>query len=166
MDATDFNNTIVPLHKQMFAMAMCMLRNRDDAADAVQDAMKRLWENHAALDLVENLNAFCMRTARNTALDRLRHRHRDATDIDTAAMIVSDLNSDTEARTDSAAGMLNNLIDKLPSTQAMVIRLSAFRQLSNDEIAQLTGLSADNVRQLLSRGRHTLKDLYLKYQSI
>ena len=165
MEATDFNNNIVPLHRQMFAMAMCMLRNRDDAADTVQEAMKRLWERHDELDLVENIEAFCMRAARNAALDRLAG-HRDTAGIDTAAMVASDLNTDAEARSNSTAGMLDRLIDMLPAAQAKVIRLSAFRQLSNTEIAQLTGLSADNVRQLLSRGRRTLKELYLKYNKI
>jgi len=165
MDATDFNHKIVPLHKQMFAMAMCMLRNRDDAADAVQDAMKKLWERHSDLELVENLNAFCMRAARNAALDRLGQR-RDVTDIDTAAMIASDLSTDTAACSDSAARMLDRLINMLPAAQARVLRLSVFRQLHNDEIAGITGLTAENVRQLLSRGRRSLKDLYLKYKTI
>lgn len=165
MDASDFNHKIVPLHKQMFAMAMCMLRNQDDAADAVQDAMKKLWERHSDLELVENLNAFCMRTARNAALDRLGQR-RNVSDIDTAAMIASDLSTDTAACSDSAARMLDRLIDMLPAAQAKVIRLSIFRQLYNDEIAEFTGLSAENVRQLLSRGRRSLRDLYLKYKTV
>ena len=47
--------------------------------------------------------------------------------------------------------------------QLEVVRLSAFANLSNDEIASVTGYSAVNVRTLLSRGRKKIKELYKKY---
>ena len=45
------------------------------------------------------------------------------------------------------------------------MRLSAFGGLSNDEIAQATGLDNQNVRALLSRGRRKIKEMFIKLNS-
>lgn len=51
------------------------------------------------------------------------------------------------------------LIDSLPPGQGRVIRLSSFGGLDNSEIAEATGQTENNVRQLLSRGRRRLREL-------
>ncbi len=57
---------------------------------------------------------------------------------------------------------IKNLIDSLPPGQRDVLRLSAFGGLDNSEIAEVTGMSESNVRQLLSRGRKRLRELFNK----
>ena len=73
----------------------------------------------------------------------------------------------TEKRVDDADAIarLSNVIDRLPASQAEVMRLSAFGGLSNDEIAQATGLDNQNVRALLSRGRRKIKEMFIKLNS-
>ncbi|MDE6768460.1 MAG: RNA polymerase subunit sigma-70, partial [Muribaculaceae bacterium] len=44
-----------------------------------------------------------------------------------------------------------------------VVMLSAVSGLSNNEIQEVTGLSDDNVRVLLSRGRKKLKQLFANF---
>lgn len=59
--------------------------------------------------------------------------------------------------------LLRTLLPQLPDNQRKAVELSAFSGCSNDEIAELTGESPANVRQLLSRGRRKLKELYNHY---
>ena len=51
------------------------------------------------------------------------------------------------------------LIDTLPPGQRDAIRMSGFGGLDNSEIAEATGQTENNVRQLLSRGRRRLREL-------
>lgn len=50
-------------------------------------------------------------------------------------------------------------INSLPDNQQKAIRLSSFEHLSNEEIADVMGVTNVNVRALLSRGRKRLREL-------
>lgn len=43
-----FRNEIMPCHKAMYRLAYMILENADDASDAVQMAMIRIWEHGSA----------------------------------------------------------------------------------------------------------------------
>jgi RNA polymerase sigma-70 factor (ECF subfamily) len=53
-----------------YSVAVKMLENDDDAEDAVQEAMLRLWEARA--DNLANPGGYAMQTLKNYCLDRLR----------------------------------------------------------------------------------------------
>lgn len=50
----------------------------------------------------------------------------------------------------------------MPPAQKEILRLSIFEDLSAKEISEITGVSGTNVRQLLSRGRKKIKEIYSK----
>lgn len=45
------------------------------------------------------------------------------------------------------------------------MRMNALEGQTPDEIAGITGLNAGNIRQILSRGRKKIRELYNKYTS-
>ncbi len=155
MDARKFHNTIVPLYRELFAAAVAIMGSRDEAADIVQDTMVKLWNNRDSLEEAASPRAFAIATLRNTAIDALRKRPKGSTeDVVHEPAVPPDDGADVEA--------LTSIIDSLPSRQRQVIILSAIEGQSPEEIVKTTGLSAENVRQLLSRGRRKIKELYIK----
>ena len=63
-----------------------------------------------------------------------------------------------DARGDLAR--VRDLMTRLPENQRLVLTLSAMEGLSNKEIESETGLSKENVRVLLSRGRSKLRSMF------
>ncbi len=57
-------------------------------------------------------------------------------------------------------GVVMHLIDCLPETQRQVIMLRDVDDCSYEEIETTTGLSAGNVRVLLSRARKTIREQF------
>ena len=55
------------------------------------------------------------------------------------------------------------LISRLPENQRQVIRLRGIDDCSMDEIEQITGLNAVNIRVLLSRARKIIREQFDKY---
>lgn len=155
MDARKFHKTIVPLYRELFVAAVAIVGNRDEAADIVQDTMVKLWNNRDNLEETLSPRAFAIATLRNTAIDALRKRPRTQQDDDLSELTIPpDDGADVEA--------LTCIIDSLPARQRQVIILSAIEGQSPEEIVKSTGLSAENVRQLLCRGRRKIKELYNK----
>ncbi len=159
MDAEQFRITVVPLYKGMFAAAIAILGNSDDAADAVQEAMIKLWNSRNKLDRLQSLEAYAFTTLRRTSLDILRQRQ-----------IKMDLspNEHLEPPGDVVADVeaIAKIIESLPPNYKQVIKLNAYDGHSPEEIAKITGLSLSNIRQLLSRGRRKIKELYTKFMAL
>ncbi len=136
-----------------------MLGNRQDAADAVQESMVKIW-NHINDDHtgIRQPKAFAFRILRTTAIDILRRRPLDGM-FETAEPPESVVEKQDAYELTEC---LNMALASLPQAQREVLVLNALEGFPATEIAEITGLSRDNVRQLLSRGRRRLKEIYLK----
>lgn len=148
----------------MYAVAATVMRDRDRASDAVQDTVTHLWEIRDALDGVANLEAFCVSAVKHRCLDMLRSFHakvsqRSVMIDDCVVGTADDVSGRIEAR--DALDKVQKLMGCLSENQRRVLSLSALRGLSNSEIVEVTGLSDDNVRSLLSRARRRMKELFI-----
>ena len=52
------------------------LRNREDAEDALQDVLMRLWSNRQQLDTYQSVEALAVQMTKNLCLDRLKAHSR------------------------------------------------------------------------------------------
>ena len=64
----------MPCHKAMYRLAYMILENADDASDAVQIAMIRIWEHRDSMPEIGNPTAYCISAARYAAIDIARSR--------------------------------------------------------------------------------------------
>jgi RNA polymerase sigma-70 factor (ECF subfamily) len=145
----------------MYKIAFGILRDSNDAQDAVQEAVARLWENRDELDEVENHKAFCITTVKFRCIDILRMRNYSFEKIGEATPDIEDdsnVHSTIESR--DTLKYVIVLMSQLPPQQQEVMKLRTWGDCSLQEIAEITGMSHDNARTLLSRARRKLKELY------
>ena len=64
MTTQEFKDKIMPHHGAMFRVASAILSDSEEAADAVQDSMMRLWQYRDRLAAVADLRTYCIVTAR------------------------------------------------------------------------------------------------------
>lgn len=166
MTATEefFKTEILARYKAMYRVAAVILdNNRDDAADAVQMAMTRLWERRDSLPAVQNPEGYCMAAVRMAAIDLIRSR-RPSEQLSEASVAVADDSMAERVEAGQQLDAVGRMLRQLPANQQRVVRLSAYSGCSNTEIAMTTGLSEANVRTLLSRARTKLRLLYSQQQ--
>ncbi|MBP3227705.1 MAG: sigma-70 family RNA polymerase sigma factor [Bacteroidaceae bacterium] len=161
MQPADFVNRYLPMCADLRRAAVVLLGNADDADDAVQEVMARLWQRRADLERMENARGYAFTTLRNHCLNRLKAR-REEVPIDAAAERGSpdDLAAQLERR--SERRLVEQIIGTLPSKAARAMRLYHFAQLDLPEIAALTGQSEESLRRLLSRSRLKVIETYRK----
>ena len=79
-------NAFTALREQMLSLAERITGNRDDAADAVQDAFVKLWQQRDRYDSARHAQGAGMMTVRTTSIDMARRNsHRADVPIDQAA---------------------------------------------------------------------------------
>ena len=160
MTEADFERTVLPCHRKMFAAANMILGDRDEASDAVQEAFAKLWEKREELEELQIPDAYCLKVVSNLCVNRIRMR--------TVRRTVS-LSETDPADSDRADRQLEHreelervriLMRRLTQAQQKVIAMASVMEMDTADIAQATGFSVVNVRALLSRGRRRLKQLF------
>ena len=130
---------ILPLTKNIYAYAQHILSNPTDAADITQEVMIKLWNTRRELKGVQNPRAW--------ALKELA-QNEDYTSNPLQEIEIKD-----------TVSLLRQIIDTLPENQREVLILREIEELEFEEIEQITGLTANHIRVLLSRGRSKVKEM-------
>jgi len=151
MNEKRFKSCVMPLHKTLYAYSFAILGDENDAADCLQEAMTKLWENRRRLDEISNLEAYATVTVKHIALSMASRRQRLASAFGDDLPDIVDSAPTPDALTEGR---------ELPENQRKVVVMSAVGGLTNSEIKDATGLTDDNVRVLLSRGRKKLRQLF------
>lgn len=138
------------------ALAIQILGNRDDAADAVHDAFATVLEKADSYDSGRGpLKPWFLRVVRNRCIDRLRQRRPSGVDIETLA--------DSSARPDERfeAGerdrQLREALARLGPEHRQILVLRDYLDLSYAEIAAVLDVAPGTVMSRLHRARMALK---------
>ena len=160
--ATDnFKHLVLTHYGSMYRVAYSILRDRDDAQDAVQDAVAAMWAQRARLSEIDNYESFCVKAVKNRCIDMMRTRaaRQEFSDEDTVQH-GGHVNPVEEIEARDSLPIVKSLVEQLPPIQREVLRLRSEAGCDLQEIARLTGVTHENARTLLSRARRRLKELY------
>lgn len=161
MDADTFKRVFIPYHQKLYRIAYRIVQDAASAEDIVQDTFIKLWNKRDEMQSIDNTEAFAIIILRNTCLDHLRKTKNDRyTDYDTDMPETTSLSKQIEVQDE--AEKIKYLINKLPDQQRQVMMMKHWDEYSDEEIEQATGLSAGNIRVILSRARKTIREQYLK----
>jgi RNA polymerase sigma-70 factor (ECF subfamily) len=140
-----------------------LLGNAEDAEDMVQEVYMKLWSKRDALPDVKDVEAYCVTLTKNMCIDRLRMAEMEKADVDEVPIMLA-ATDDVEAQVErhDAVEQVKQIIETLPEHQQQVITLRDMEDCSFEEIAEQTGLTAVNVRMLLSRARKTIRERFKK----
>ena len=161
MPASLFKQLLLPLYPRLQRVALRMLGNVEDAEDMVQEVYMKLWGKREELPDVQNMEAYCVALTKNMCIDRLRLAEVDRVDVDDVPLslaAVDDVASQLERQ--DAVEQVKLIIETLPEKQQQVITLRDIRDCTFEEIEEQTGLTAVNVRALLSRARKTIRERF------
>lgn len=158
MNEREFRRRIVPLQRLMYGTALRIGLCPEDAADTVQETLIKLWRFREGIPEDDaGTRLYCMEALRRESITTLRKQKPKVPLDQVSGIRTPEDRSSAEYR--DTRRWIETLIDSLPPDQAKVVRLGSFGGLDNAEIAEVTGLSPANVRQLLSRGRRRLKEM-------
>ena len=165
MDAESFKRKFLSFHPKLFRIAYALVENKSDAEDILQDAYYKLWSRREELTDVQNPEAFCVTLVKNLCIDFLRSprvgRHNE--EVTEVVAFSPDSSPDEKLEMKDKVQQVRHLVSRLPENQRQVLRLRGIEDCSMDEIEQITGLSAVNIRVLLSRARKIIREQFEKY---
>jgi RNA polymerase sigma-70 factor (ECF subfamily) len=145
-------------------LALRMLRNSDDANDAVQETLVKAFRAISDFDADRPLKPWLCRICTNCCVDTVRSRKRDGESLDQHEYMLAD---DGEHVEHSATGSIREgqviaAIDRLPDKYRRIIVMRHFRHMDVNEIADELRKPEGTIKSWLFRARALLKkDLQL-----
>ncbi|MDR2622894.1 MAG: RNA polymerase sigma factor [Dysgonamonadaceae bacterium] len=156
-----FKKNILPVIDRLFRLAFSITKNKEDAEDVVQDVLFNVWKKKAEWESIENMEAYCFRSTRNMALDKLALMENNLEEIpenyDYPAL-GEDIQKEIEVK--DQMNLLENWVINLPEKQQTIFRLREVEELSYKEIAVILNISEEQVKINLFRLRRKLKEYF------
>jgi RNA polymerase sigma-70 factor (ECF subfamily) len=157
---------------RMLAVTRRILRNEEDARDAVQDAFLQAFQKIGSFQRGSLVSTWLHRIAVNAALMKLRSRRRkpeepldpllpsflpDGHRVDPGPAWSTVAADEIDRR--RLLALVREQIEKLPESYRTVILLRDVEGLSTEEAAQALGIGTDAVKMRLHRARQGLRTL-------
>jgi RNA polymerase sigma-70 factor (ECF subfamily) len=138
---------------RLWAVALRTMRDREEAADALQDALLSAYRNAAGYRGDAAVTTWLHRVVVNACLDRMRRR--------AARPSIPLGDTDVAERQDDHAALERHLdvqaaLARLPEPQRVAIVLVDLQELSVAEAAEFLGVAEGTVKSRCSRGRVAL----------
>ena len=153
MKSDDFKDQVIPYSPRLFVMAARLLGDDEEARDAVQEIMIKLWNSRKDLERHPNIAGFVFLTGRNYCLDRLKAR-KSMHPSNINQELIPDIHAEQgQYEMKEVFAFIQKIIGRLPENQKEVIIMRDLDGLEFEEISAIINLKVEHTRVLLSRAR-------------
>ena len=171
-DVQAFEELMQSHESRIYAIALRMMGNREDAQDCAQEAMVRIYRAMGSFKGQSALATWIYRITMNTCLDELRRRKaRKVTSLD--SLVYNGWSPTDTGDTPEEHGLrvekqnaLNQAIQSLPDDMRAAIILRDVKGYSYDEIASILDANVGTIKSRISRGREKLREILSKQSEL
>lgn len=145
------------IRDRLFATGVALTANPEDAEDAVQDTLLKLWSVRNRISDAAHFRNLALSVMRHTCLNLIRSRTvRRADTLDEELDAPAADTPLTLMERDEKVRRMRRAWYALPAPQRALLNMKEVEGMTIEDIAALLGITACNVRQRLSRARKML----------
>ncbi|MGB5667329.1 MAG: sigma-70 family RNA polymerase sigma factor [Maribacter sp.] len=165
MKQSEFLNVVMPFKDKLYRLAKRLLVSREEAEDATQEILMKLWSKNESIGKYNNVEAFAMTMTKNFCLDRLKSKQ--AGNLKLVHSNYGDDNSSLQRQVEAndSVGWVQKIMEELPEQQKMVLQLRDVEEYDFDEIGELLDMQPTAIRVTLSRARKTVREKLMQKHS-
>ena len=152
MNKLDFKLNVFSLSERLYPLVARLL-GTDNAEDAIQEIMLKLWEKRKQVEKHPNIKGFVFLTARNYCIDVLRKKSFTLNDSTDHFKILESKNENLRLEWKELNTIILKILKNLPEQQSEVFMMRDIDGYEFTEIAAALEIKIEHVRVLLSRAR-------------
>ena len=160
MTEREYNECVNTYADNVYRFIYKNLRHEEDARDVVQTAFEKMWRNRDEIDALK-CKSYLFTVAYHQMIDHIRKVKR--------IQLKEEFSADVRVQ-DKPANNLKKILEvalaRLSETQRSLVLLKDYEGYSYDEIGQIMGLSASQVKVYLHRARVQLKEYLVKIENL
>ncbi len=163
MKKVSFRNDVLPLKNVLYRLALRITMNREEAEDAVQETMLKVWDKRASWQTIDSIENYSMAVCRNVALDMTRRSARGDESLDSATFepqASKALSPDEKAEQRDMLEQVRRIVDSLPEKQRVCMQLRDFEGKAYKDIAAALSITEEQVKVNIYRARQAVKQKF------
>lgn len=162
----DAFGALVDAHKDMvYTVSLRMLTSEADAEEAAQDVFVKAFRSIGSFQAKAKFSTWLYRITYNHCISVIRKKVKMidlVDDIPEGEVDEGEMNGLESISAEERSKYLKLAIESLAETDAVVVTLFYYDELSLEEIAEVTGLSSSNIRIKLHRSRKKMYQVICK----
>ena len=158
MNQYDFVQIINPFRDKLFRLAKRLLVSTEEAEDATQEVLAKLWNKNNSLNKYNSIEALAMKITKNYCLDQLKSKRASNLPITHNNYIDQQSTAEQKTEVNDCLQWVEKIINQLPEQQRILIQLRDVEQYEYAEIAQIVNMTESAIRTTLSRTRKTIRE--------
>ena len=158
MHKISFRDNILPLKDKLSRLALRITFDSSEAEDIVQDTLIKVWDKRDEWQQIESIESYCMTITRNLAIDRSQKMEARNMELTPEAQEMPDtLTPEKLFEQDEQLRLIHQAINSLPEKQRTIVQLRDIEGKSYKEIAEILGITEEQVKVNLFRARQRIK---------
>ena len=158
MTQKEFLNVVMPFKDKVFRLAKRLLVSTEEAEDATQEVLLKLWKNKVKIAEYKNVEAFSMTMTKNYCFDKLKSKQSQNLKLVHSNYEEKNTPLQKQVELNDSVSWVAKIIEDLPEQQRMIIQLRDIEDYDFDEIAKMLDMNNTAVRVALSRARKTIRE--------
>lgn len=158
MNQIEFFKIIDPFKDKVFRIAKRLLVSSEEAEDATQEVLIRLWKKKEGLDKYNSIEALAVTMTKNYCLDQLKSKR--ASNLKLVHSNYSDRQPgvDKQVEDKDSWSWVEKIMNDLPEQQRLIVQMRDVEEYEFSEIAEALEMNETAVRVALSRARKMIKE--------
>lgn len=165
MTQLEFTTLVMPFKDKVFRLSKRLLVSTEEAEDAMQEILLRLWNNKTKISSYNNVEAFAMTMTKNFCLDRLKSKQAQNLKIVHSNYQDHNVSLQKQVEANDSVGWVSKIIETLPEQQKLILQLRDIEEYDFDEIAEVMEMNPTAIRVALSRARKTIREQLINTHS-
>jgi len=143
-------------------MAKRLLVSTEEAEDATQEVLVKLWNNNESLSKYASVEAFAMTMTKNYCLDQLKSKRASNLQIVHSNYTDNGASVQKQIEDKDSWNWVEKIMENLPEQQRLIVQMRDVEEYEFSEIAQILDMNETAVRVALSRARKEIREQLVK----
>ncbi|MDB4094357.1 sigma-70 family RNA polymerase sigma factor [Flavobacteriaceae bacterium] len=158
MNEIEYLKIITPFKDKIFRIARRLLVSVEEAEDATQEVLLKLWNHRQKFKDYNSPEAFAMTMTKNWCFDRLKSKQAQNLKIVHNNYEDHSQSLQKSIEINDSLRWVEKYMEALPAKQKLILQLRDIENYEFNEIAKILDMSEATIRVSLSRARKTIRE--------
>lgn len=165
MNQKEFMQLVSPFKDRVFRLAKRLLVSTEEAEDATQEVLVKLWNKNESLGEYRSVEAVAMTMTKNYCLDQLKSKRASNLKIVHNNFTDREASLQQKVEDDDALKWVEKIMNDLPEHQKLIVQMRDIEEMEFEEIGKILEMNEQAVRTALSRARKNIREKMTKTHS-
>jgi len=162
MNQIEFMQLVNPFKDKLFRVAKRLLVSTEEAEDATQEVLLKLWNKNECLDEYKSIKAMAMTMTKNYCFDQLKSKRASNLKIVHNNFTDKEASLQQKVEDTDTWKWVERIMNKLPKQQKLIVQMRDIEEMEFEEIGKVLEMNEQAIRTALSRARKVIRENMIK----